>query len=214
MAEVLNDEAQVGAVGASLRYGDGRFQHGAFRFPGPAQVALDIAPIARMPAGARLYASGLNGRYPEQAWQGQRPFDVDFVLGAALMARAETLRQVGGLDEGFFMYCEEMDWCMRARGAGWRIMAAPAAHIVHHEGQSSAQVRWPMYAQLWRSRLRFYDKHREAYGPLARWVIRGMIMAGMAWGSRVALQRFARGDLSGLEAGEELQARRAVAAEL
>ena len=92
----------------AVAYADGSFQHGAFRFPSLAQIALDFFP----PPGRLnqpVLDSRLNGRYSRDLRSGQ-PFRVDFVLGAALMVRGEALRQVGLLDEGYFMYCEEMDW--------------------------------------------------------------------------------------------------------
>ena len=106
---------RAGVCGAYLQYGDGRFQHGAFRFPNLAQVALDVFPPAGLPGANRLYDSGINGRYPLAQWEQFDPFPVDFVLGAAMFVRGAAIAEVGGLDPDYWMYCEEMDWCMRMR---------------------------------------------------------------------------------------------------
>ncbi|MDE0311479.1 MAG: glycosyltransferase family 2 protein, partial [Caldilineaceae bacterium] len=122
LASFMRDNPASGVCGPRLHYGDGALQHGGFAFPGLAQIALDLMPLARLPGLSRLthrlLHSRLNGRYSRRQWLGVAPFAVDFVLGAALMARGESIRAVGLLDEGYFMYCEEMDWCLRMREAG------------------------------------------------------------------------------------------------
>ena len=199
MVQVLVNEPTVGACGAQLQFGDGRFQHGAFAFPGLAQTALDLFPLTGLRGMHRLYASRWNGRYPQDLWQGKALFAVDFVLGAALMVRGAVISQIGGLDDGFFLYCEEMDWALRMHLAGWTIKAVPTAQVIHHEGQSSKQVRWPAFVRLWQSRLRFYAKYRLRYqvGYLA--ALRLLIWLGFWWRTQRADQRFAQGQLTGTE---------------
>ncbi len=102
MVEFLEDNPPAGICGAQLTYGDGSFQHGAFQFPSLAQVLLDLFPLPSVRGMHRLHDSGINGRYPASRWQGQEPFEVDFVLGAALMVRAEAIREVGGLGRRLF----------------------------------------------------------------------------------------------------------------
>jgi len=215
MVAFMATTADAGACGPALCYGDGRFQHGAFRFPGPIQVMLDLLPLAEIPGVRRsvpwLYNSSLNGRYSAQRWQGDAPFPVDFVLGAAMMVRAEAIRQVGVLDDGYFMYCEEMDWCLRLWQAGWRVYAVPTAHVLHHEGQSSQQVRWTAYERLWRSRFRFFGKYPERYTPGRRLLIRSAVRLGLAWRRWQAQHRFTSAKRDDKAIAEELAAYRAVA---
>lgn len=214
MAAFLRGNPAAGAVGAHLSYGDGSFQHGAFQFPGLAQVALDLLPLADLPGIRRflppLLNSPLNGRYPTALWLGTNAFSVDFVLGAALMVRGEAISQVGVLDDGYFMYCEEMDWCLRLRDAGWSVFALPTAHITHLEAQSSRQVRWDAFERLWRSRFRFYQKQRVHYsnGFLPR--LRLLVRIGVWMRSALARRKFAQGKLSGLLLERELAAYRAI----
>lgn len=206
MAHFLAEYPGAGACGAHLHYGNGAFQHGAFALPNLFQVALDFFPLAGVPGAHRLHNSLLNGRYPDFLWDGKDPFPVDFVLGAALMVRREVILQVGGLDDAFFMYCEEMDWCLRMEEAGWGVFAIPTAHVTHHEAQSSKQVRWPAFIQLWRSRFRFYTKHERLYPrQYVQWV-RAVVRLGLWRRSTQAHQRFARGEITGTQLAEELAA--------
>jgi GT2 family glycosyltransferase len=192
--------------GAHLNYGNGSFQHGAFHFPTLAQVALDFFPLVGIPGTHRLRDSALNGRYPAELWQGQVPFPVDFVLGAAMFVRAAAINDIGGLDDAFFMYCEEMDWALRMQQAGWRVYALPTARVTHYEGQSSRQLRWDSYERLWRSRFRFYSKHAQHYSLGYRLALRLLVRLGARWRSHQARQRFATGSATGTEIARELEA--------
>ncbi len=208
MVAFLRDHPTVGACGARLRYGDGAFQHGAFRFPSLLQIALDLFPLAEIPGVRRflprLLNSRFNGRYPQQLWRENAPFPVDFVLGAAMMVRGAAIAQVGLLDEGYFMYCEEMDWALRLQRGGWPIFAVPSAHVIHHEGQSSKQVRWAAFERLWRSRLRFYRKHPEQFPPGHEIMVRACVRLGVRLRAEQARRRFAQGHLRGDQLAEEL----------
>ncbi|MCC7448356.1 MAG: glycosyltransferase family 2 protein [Anaerolineae bacterium] len=149
---------RAGVVGARLSYEDGTFQHSAFRFPGLAQIVLDLFPVPGR-LYYRLHESRLNGRYSRALYKGNDPFPVDHVLGATIMLKREVIEQVGLFDEQFFMYCEEIDWAMRIRQAGWDIYTVPTAHITHLEAKSSSQIRPQSIVNLWTSRLRLYRKH-------------------------------------------------------
>jgi N-acetylglucosaminyl-diphospho-decaprenol L-rhamnosyltransferase len=210
LAAWLERLPSAGMIGANLRYGDGSFQHGAFRFPSLAQVALDFFPLIGLPGTQRLRDSRLNGRYPLALWQAKAPFPVDFVLGAAMFVRAAAINDIGGLDDNYFMYCEEMDWALRMHQAGWGVYALPTASIIHHEGQSSRQTRWDSYERLWRSRFRFYTKHASYYPPGYSLALRLLVRLGSAWRSRQARQRFAKGVMTGQETARELAAYAAI----
>jgi N-acetylglucosaminyl-diphospho-decaprenol L-rhamnosyltransferase len=214
MAAFLRDHLGAGTCGARLSYGDGGFQHGAFHFPTLMQIALDLLPLAEIPGVRRflprLLDSRWNGRYPQQQWRSVDPFLVDFVLGAALMVRAEAIHQVGLLDDGYFMYCEEMDWCLRFRQAGWTIHALPTARVIHHEGQSSRQVRWVSVERLWRSRFRFYRKHQDRYAPEYLLALRMLVQMGFSMRGWLARRRFAHGKIDGAALADELSTYRQI----
>jgi N-acetylglucosaminyl-diphospho-decaprenol L-rhamnosyltransferase len=168
MVRFMDANPQVGLCGARLVYGDGSFQHSAFGFPGLWQIALDSPGVH-----PRLLDSRLNGRYSRKLYAAGQPFEIDHPLGAAMLARAEAIHQVGLMDEGFHMYCEEVDWCWRIKKAGWKIYCAPQAEIVHYAGQSTRQVRAGMIVALWTSRRRLYHKHYPVWKlAAARWLVR------------------------------------------
>lgn len=175
LATFLAAHPGAGGCCPRLQYGDGSFQHSAFHFPGLVQLALDLFP-PRHPRLQRLLHSPLNGRYPRRLYEGREPFPVDFALGAALMVRAEAIAAAGLLDEGYFMYAEEMDWQRRIQAAGWPLYCVPAARVTHHEGQSAGQFRRAMTVALWRSRLRYYDKYYPAW---KRWLAHRLIALAM-----------------------------------
>jgi N-acetylglucosaminyl-diphospho-decaprenol L-rhamnosyltransferase len=161
----------AGMAGPRLIYADGRFQHSAFRFPSLAQALFDFFPMHN-----RLLDSRLNGRYPRRLYASGQPFAIDHPLGACMMVRREAVEQVGLLDEGFFMYCEEVDWAKRFRRAGWSIYCLPVAEVVHLEGQSTRQFREGMFVALWRSRFRLFGKH---YGSSYNWAVRRIVRLGI-----------------------------------
>ena len=210
LASFMRDNPAAGACGPRLHYGDGRLQHGGFAFPGLAQIVLDLFPLGALPGASRLFGrllhSRLNGRYTRRQWLGVMPFAVDFVLGAALVARGESIQAVGLLDEGYFMYCEEMDWCLRMREAGMPTYAVPTAQIIHYEGRSSRQVRWQSFERLWFSRFRFFRLHAHLYPNGFHLFLRPLVRLGLALNGLIARRQFARGRLSGDRLGEQLDA--------
>jgi N-acetylglucosaminyl-diphospho-decaprenol L-rhamnosyltransferase len=197
LVRFMDGNPRVGVAGAKLLYPDGRVQHSAFAFPTLTQALFDFFPIHH-----RLLNSRLNGRYPLR-WYDGSPFPVDHPLGACLMARREAIEQVGLLDERFFIYCEEIDWCIRFKGAGWEVYCVPQAEVVHHVAQSTSQFRDPMFVQLWRSRFLLFQKH---YSPFYRWAVRRIVRLGLA---RETL-RARRGEMSEEELESRLAAYREV----
>ncbi len=186
--EALLAESRIGLVGAQLAYEDGRFQHGAFRFPGLRQLWAEFFPTP-----ARLYDSAFNGRYSRRLYEVGKPFRVDFTLGATMMLRREVIEQTGMFDEQFFMYCEEIDWAWRIHTAGWDVCCVPAARIIHLSGQSTGQARPQSFIHLWASRLRLYEKHHPAWksGLARRMVALGMRRKMRQLGDCPAAQRAA-----------------------
>lgn len=200
----LDHHPDYAVAGAGLVYPDGSFQHSAFRFPGAMQTFFDFFPINH-----RLTSSRLNGRYPRAWYERSQPFDIDHPLGACLAVRREAIDQVGLLDENFFMYCEEIDWCWRMRKAGWKIACVPAARVVHHAGASTRQFRDEMFVALWRSRFRLFEKH---LGPRQRrligWIVRlGVLRERLRATDQASSGRIPMGELASRLAAYERVAR-------
>lgn len=202
MVRFLDENPSAGVAGAKLVHPDGRLQHSAFAFPTLAQAFLDFFPLHH-----RLLESRLNGRYPRRLYERGEPFPVDHPLGAALMARGEAIREVGLLDERFFIYCEEVDWCMRMKKAGWEVYCVPRAEIVHHVARSTGQVRDRMFVELWRSRRLLFEKH---YGRFYRWAVRHIVRLGLWAEMRRARAAHRRGEMDDDALASRLKACRRV----
>lgn len=116
----------------------------------------------------------LLARYYVQDQPDDATLDVDWVKGAALMARREAIEQVGLMDEGYFMYSEELDWCKRFKDAGWRVVYLPTAQIVHYGGKSSDQVMTSRHIHFQTSKVRYFRKHHGRFvGEVLRWFLLG-----------------------------------------
>jgi GT2 family glycosyltransferase len=119
-----------------------------------------------------LYHRGVG---PVAAWvrrATQREQFVDWVSGACLLVRRPVAEQVGLLDERFFLYTEDVDFCASVRAAGWRVLFTPAADIVHLRGRSRATAPRQMNAAYRRSHLAFYEKHHPRMAPLLKAYLR------------------------------------------
>lgn len=171
LVRFMDEHPRAGACGGNLFYGDGSLQHSAFAFPTLAQILLDFFPL-----NWRLTNSRLNGRYPVPWYARGEPFPIDHPLGADFLVRREAAEQAGWLDDQFFIYCEEIDWAMRIKRAGWEIWCVPQAEIIHHEAQSTKQFRDAMFVELWRARWRLLRKH---YSPQFRWAAKQIVRAGL-----------------------------------
>jgi N-acetylglucosaminyl-diphospho-decaprenol L-rhamnosyltransferase len=202
LVHFMDENPRAGACGARLLHSDGSFQHSVFAFPTLFQVFLDFFPI-----NYRLTDSRLNGRYPRRLYQAGKPFPIDHPLGAALMVRRETIAQVGPLDEQFFIYCEEIDWCLRIKGAGWSIWCVPKAEIVHHVAQSTSQFQDEMFVALWKSRYQLFEKH---YSRLFQRAARSIVGLGLQAKARRARAAARRGEITESELAGRLKAYRQV----
>ena len=162
----------VGVVGPQLLNPDGSVQSSRRRFPTLASAFFESTWLqlhAPRPILERYYVLDR----PDDAVQ-----DVDWVTGAALMARREAIQQVGLMDEGFFMYSEELDWCRRFREAGWRVVYLPTARIIHHVGKSSEQVLPARHIHFQTSKVRYFRKH---HGAVSAEALRLFLLGNYLW---------------------------------
>jgi len=173
----LDAHPAAGAVGPALFFPDGSAQSSRRRFPSVLTGLLESTPLAwHWPDNAvirRYHMADV------PAVEGA----VDWLTGAAVAFRTEALRAVGGFDEGYFMYSEELDLCRRLRDAGWEVHFVPSARVVHHEAQSSAQVVPARHLHFQRSRVLYFRKH---HGPVASGVVRAGIL--VAYAGELALE--------------------------
>jgi len=154
--------ADVGVVGCQVLIDETRIQQTGFSFPSPLNTFLAHSGLSRAFPRSRLF-----GR-PRLGWWGRdSEQDVDVVSGIFMLVRREAIAQVGLMDESYFIYAEEADWCYRFAQAGWRRVFTPCARIIHLDGgdRSTSQISVKMFVQLQKS-LMIY--HRKNQG-LAAW---------------------------------------------
>ena len=168
LVRALEADPALGVVGPALRYPDGAPQPSRRRFP------TRLTPFLESTLVQRYWT---RNRVLERYYVADRPADrrqeVDWLHGACLLVRRAAVEQIGGLDEAFFMYSEELEWCLRLRQGGWRIAFEPAATVVHHEGASSAQAVPQRHIAFNASKVLFY---RRRYGRLFGEALRAFLL--------------------------------------
>ncbi len=171
MAAYMRGHTEVGALGPLLLNADGAVQSSRRRFPTVLTAVFESTWLQGIAPRTVL------DRYYMQDVPLDQPHDLDWVEGAAVMVRREAVEQVGGLDTGFFMYSEELDWLKRIKQAGWRIVFLPGARVVHYGGRSSEQVEPQKHIYFQTSKVRYFRKH---HGPLAAAVVRTVLLVNYA----------------------------------
>lgn len=153
--QAVAGDASVGLVGPQLRYADNSVQSSRRRFPTRWTGFWESTWLGQLwpgnPWSRRLHMADMAPDFRQE---------VDWVVGAAMLARRDALEAVrdpstpGPFDEGFFMYSEELDLCRRLKAAGWRIAYVPEAIIIHYEGRSSEQAVAARHIHFNRSKVR------------------------------------------------------------
>lgn len=161
MVGFLDDNPCVAVVGAQLLNPDGSFQGSYADFPSFAGELLLMSKLAS------LVRSPTFPSYPAE--RSRKACSVDWVFGACMMARRAAIDVVGLLDEDYFMYTEETDWCYRMRQAGWQVYYLPGAVAVHRSRASAASAPERHRSQVYRSKCLFMQKHRSR---LTAWAFR------------------------------------------
>lgn len=133
----MDAHADIGVLGPKLVHPDGSLDASCYRFP-----SYGIPLYRRTPFGRIPRAKNALGRYLMTDYDHQTTRDVDWLLGAVLLVRRSALEKVGSLDERYFLYFEDTDWCRRFRQAGYRVVYFTGAEMVHYHERLSAQGSW------------------------------------------------------------------------
>lgn len=163
----LDAHPVVGIVGPKILDPDGRLQRSARAFP-----SYDWAIGHRHSLLSRLFpANPFSRRYLRSDLDPSAIQDIDWVSGASLVHRRDVSEQLGGLDERFFMYCEDVDFCLRARQRGWTARYHPALTVAHQVAGSTRRRPASMLVERHRSLWRYYQKHftRHPLVDLVAW---------------------------------------------
>lgn len=156
----LDAQPKVGLIAPKLVFPDGTLQHSCLRWQTPTIVAYRRTALGRTPWGQRQLA-----RYLMADFDHSEPRDVDWVLGGAMLVRKKALDEVGGLDERYRLYFEDMDWCRSFWQAGWRVRYEPRAVMTHHHRRESARLPGvlglanPLARVHIASSLKYFTKH-------------------------------------------------------
>ncbi len=164
--KLAEEQPKAGIIGARLINPDGSFQASYVDFPNLLQEFLITSGLGR-----RLYGSWYPNHSPEAYAVAQK---VDYVQGACLLVRRSAYQTVGGLDEGYFMYSEEVDWCYTMHRAGWEVWYQPSACITHLGGASSWSRSIQRETDLYVSRVRYFRKN---HGSLKAGILEVMLIS-------------------------------------
>lgn len=157
---------KAGITGCRVLNEDKTLQLSCFMFPSILNMTLWITYLFKLFPRSRFF-----GRERMTWWSRDDVREVDVVTGCFMLVRCEALVQVGSMDERFFMYFEETDWCYRFKQAGWKTMFTPCGEIIHLGGFSSKQIKSRMVKQWHRSMLLFYKKHKSLVAYVSAWVL-------------------------------------------
>ncbi len=160
LLSVLREQPRAGAVAPRLLLPDGSVQASCRSFPGPDVILYEALGLSRLFPHSRAF-----GKYRMTWWDYDDERQVEQPMASALMLRGEALREVGGMDEDFPIFFNDVDLCWRLREAGWEIWFTPRATMDHVGGAATSQVRRRMLIESHKSFVRFYRKHYRGRLP-------------------------------------------------
>jgi len=158
LSAYLDAHPEAGMVTAQLYRENGKKRHSFSEYPSLAGAFINKSLL-------RLVAPG---KFPSKNQEISEPRDVDTLIGACMMVRRELIRQIGPLDEGYFLFLEETDWCLRAQRAGWKMVLVPQAKAVHILGLTRQLVRVRARVEYTRSLFRYFRRNLPASFPFLR----------------------------------------------
>ncbi len=164
----FSQDSQVGMAGCKILNPDGSLQLACRRsFPTPWVAFTKLVGLSRLFPKNRYL-----GRYNLTYLNPDEVTEVEAISGSFMMVRRNLVDEVGLLDESFFLYGEDLDWCYRIRKAGWKIYYVPATQIVHYKGASSKKAQFDTLLLFYRAMLLFVRKHfRGKYLFLPQWFL-------------------------------------------
>lgn len=146
---------RMGIGSPQLRFQSGQIQPSCRRFP-----TITSVLVRRTPLRTYLWDSSFNARHLMSDFDHRQTAPVDWMLGACLLARRDFLADVGLMDEGYYLYVEDIDWCYRAWQSNWEVWYYAEAHIFHHHMAESDRQLWSRASWLhMKSMWRYYRKH-------------------------------------------------------
>jgi GT2 family glycosyltransferase len=171
----MEEHADVGALGCKVVLPDNKLDKACRRsFPTFSVSFYKMTGLSRLFPKSKRF-----GRYNLTYLSEDETYEVDCIVGAFMLVRSETIREVGLLDEIFFMYGEDIDWCYRIKAANWKIIYYSDAKIIHYKGASNSKKQnKKLIYEFYRAMYLFYNKHYKKEYP---WIITAVTYMGI-WG--------------------------------
>jgi GT2 family glycosyltransferase len=164
LATFADAHPRAAVIGPRLRFPNGRLQPSVRGFPSPWRLATEYLFLRKLAPRSRMLNAFYAGDFD---YNGVR--EAEFVMGAVMLARRAAIDEVGLLDEDFFLFSEETDWCYRFRRAGWQVLFTPDSEFAHVYGAAHGGR---MFRENVRGNLRFIAKHQGSRAATrARWVL-------------------------------------------
>lgn len=155
LVEFLDGHGEAGIAGGKVTRPDGTLD-----WPCKRSYITPTALLSKALGLDHLFPrSRVFGQYELRYLDENKLHEVDAVVGACLMIRRETLHQIGPMDEHLFMYGDDLDWCYRAKAAGWKVFYVPQARIVHYKSVTSVKRSYRMIYWLYRATWLVYRRH-------------------------------------------------------
>jgi GT2 family glycosyltransferase len=181
LVSFMDTHIEAGVVGVQLLNSDESRQNSIANFPSLATELLNKSLLRWL----------FPKKFPGKERNYSEPVEVNSVIGACMMVRRDALDQVGLLDEDYFLFLEETDWCYRMKKAGWKVYHIPQAEVYHFQGRSAERDKKRAKIEYYRSRYHFFKKNRGSlqwFILLSGLVIRlGFELLGMTVASLVTL---------------------------
>lgn len=162
----LDEHPEVGAMGCRVENADGSTQFTCSEFPTISNLVIQTLGLNRLRGGPAFLR-----RYQMLDWDRDDERDVEVISGCYLMIRREVLAEVGVLDEDFFCYGEETDWCRRIAEAGWALRFAPVGRITHYGSGTTRSLNHRRDLMLTEGTVRLHRKHGGLGAALAVWAL-------------------------------------------
>jgi GT2 family glycosyltransferase len=166
LVDYMDNHPDVGNVAPKVLNGDMTLQANCRRFPTLWNNFCEASGISKLLRKNRYFTDELMHDFAHD-----REMDVDVLVGCFWLVRKETFEEVGLLDEDFFIYAEDVDWCKRCWDSGWRVTFFPGAEAIHYRGGSSSNDPGRFSEEQYKAVLQYWQKH---HGPAAQLGIRAI----------------------------------------
>jgi GT2 family glycosyltransferase len=158
LREWMRAHPRCAIAGPRILNTDGSLEWSARSFPGPFTFLFNRYSLL-----TRLWPGNpWSRRYLLSDWDHATPRSVDWVSGACMFVRRSAIDQAGGMDEAYFMFNEDVDWCHAMKDAGWSVDFVPAAEVTHHIGASKGRVAERVILERHRGMIHYFRKHHRA----------------------------------------------------